>query len=203
MAVLLACPGARAQTTAAPASAAVNDTWSFSASAATYILSDSHYVQPTAVADRGHLHLEARYNYEDLETGSAWVGVNWSGGETLEWEVTPMLGGVFGGTTGIAPGFKGSLGWRALELYGESEYVVDTNDHADSFFYNWSELTLAPADWFRFGLVTQRTRVYQSDREIQRGLLLGFSVKRVNVTGYAFNPDEDKPRWVFAVEWTF
>ncbi len=161
-----------------------------------------NYVQPTFTADRGWLHLEARYNYEALDTGSAWVGYNFSG-ETLAWEFTPMLGGVFGDTTGIAPGYKGSLGWRKLELYSEGEYVFDTGNSSDSFFYNWSELTLAPVEWFRFGLVTQRTRVYQTDRDIQRGLLAGFSFKKVSLTGYVFNPDDDKPTFVLAVGLTF
>src|SRR5436190_3578366 len=79
--------------------------WSFSASASTYFVPDDHnYVQPTVRADRGRLHLEARYNYEGLDTGSAWVGCNFSGGKKLTWELTRMLGGVFGDTTGIAPG---------------------------------------------------------------------------------------------------
>src|SRR5438105_11307285 len=56
--------------------------WSFSASASTYIVpDDQEYVQPTLSADRGWLHLEARYNYENLETGSVWVGYNFGGGE--------------------------------------------------------------------------------------------------------------------------
>ena len=130
-------------------------------------------MQPTFTADRGWLHLEARYNYEALDTGSAWVGYNFSGGEKLAWEFTPMLGGVFGDTTGIAPGYKGSLSWWKLELYSEGEYVFDTGSSSDSFFYNWSELTLAPVEWFRFGLVTQRTRVYKTDRDIQRGAARG------------------------------
>lgn len=177
--------------------------WSFSASLYTYFVPDDReYVQPTFTADRAWLHLEARYNYEDLETGSAWVGYNFSGGDKLAWEFTPMLGGVFGNTTGIAPGYKGSLGWWKLELYSEGEYVFDTDDTSDSFFYNWSELTLAPVDWFRFGLVTQRTRVYETDRDIQRGLLVGFSFKRVDLTAYVFNPD-DKPTWVFAIAFGF
>ena len=37
-----------------------------------------------------------------------------------------MIGGVFGDTTGIAPGYKGSLSWWKLELYSEGEYVFDT-----------------------------------------------------------------------------
>jgi hypothetical protein len=204
IAVVLASDAARAQTTNAPASATEDENvWSFSVAAYTYTLSDDRrYVQPTVTVDRDWLHLEVRGNYEALNTGSAWIGVNFSGGNTLEWELTPMLGGVFGDTAGIAPGFKGSLSWRRLEWYGETEYVVDSNIREDSFFYNWSELTLAPAEWFRFGMVTQRTRVYQSDREIQRGVMAGVSFKHVNVTGYVFDPDKDT-RYVFAVQLTF
>jgi hypothetical protein len=205
IAVLFAGDIALAQTTNAPAAAAADDrVWSFSVSAYTYVLSDDQrYVQPTVSADRGRLHLESRYNYESLETGSAWLGVNFSGGTTLAWEFTPMLGAVFGDTTGIAPGFQLSLTWRQLNLSSENEYVFDAGGRSDSFFYNWSELTLMPADAFRFGLVTQRTRVYQTDREIQRGVMAAFSIKRVTFSGYVFNPDEDKPRFVFAVAVTF
>ena len=178
--------------------------WEFSASAYTYFVpEDGNYAQPTFTADRDWLHLEARYNYEALDTGSAWIGYNFSGGETVTWELTPMFGAVFGATDGIAPGYKASLGWRKLELYSEGEYVVDTGDSSDSFFYNWSELTLAPVESFRFGLVTQRTRAYQTDRDIQRGLLAGFSFRRLDVTGYVFNPDDEKPTFVLAVAVTF
>jgi len=212
LALAFASADALAQTTTnAPASTATitqpapaeepNDTgWSFSASAYTYLVPDAgNYVQPTFTADRGWLHLEARYNYEALESGSAWVGYNFSGGETLAWEFTPMLGGVFGDLTGIAPGYKGSLSWWKLELYSEGESVFDTGDSADSFFYNWSELTLAPVDWLRFGLVTQRTRAYESDRDIQRGLLVGVSYRKLDLSAYYFNPDDDKPTVVIAV----
>jgi len=193
-AVLISADITSAQTGNAPDAAAGDEAWSVSVSAYIYILSDDqHYVQPTVSVDRGHLHLESRYNYESLDTGSAWLGVNFSGGKVLEWTLTPMFGGVFGDTTGVAP----------LEFSTENEYVIDADERSDSFFYNWSEFTLAPADWWRFGVVTQRTRVYQSDRELQRGLMAGFSVKRADFTAYVFNPDEDKPRFVFATVVTF
>ncbi len=173
--------------------------WSFSIAAYTYILPDSRdYVQPTVTADRGRLHLEARYNYEDLETGSARLGYNFAGGEKLAWEFTPMLGGVFGHSSGIAPGYRGSLSWRSLELYSEGEYVAYPGDPSANFFYNWSELTFAPLNWFRFGLVTERTRAYAADRDVQRGCLVGFSLDHVDFTAYLFNPD-DKPVIVLGV----
>ena len=178
--------------------------WSFSVSAYTYIVPDGRdYVQPTVTADRDWLHLEARYNYEALDSGSAWVGYNFSGGKKLAWEFTPMLGGVFGDTKGVAPGYKGSLGWWKVELYSEGEYVFDTDDSSESFFYNWSELTLSPVDWFRFGIVTQRTRAYESDRDIQRGVLVGLSLKNVDLSAIVLNPDEDKPVFAFSLGVTF
>ncbi len=184
--------------------AGVERNWSASASVSQYFVpDDSDYAQPTVTFDREWLHLEARYNYEDLDTGSVWVGYNFSGGKKLAWEITPMLGGVFGDTDGIAPGYKGSLSWWKLELDSEGEYVFDTGESSASFFYNWSELTLAPVDWFRFGMVTQRTRVYQTGSDIQRGPLVGFSFKRIDLTTYVLYPDEGKPTVVLAVTLKF
>jgi hypothetical protein len=190
--------------TAATPEVAEAKAWSFSAFANTYLLPDERdYVQPAFTADRGRLHLEARYNYEGREAGSAWIGYNWSLGEKVAAEITPMLGGVFGDTTGIAPGYKLSLGWRKLELTSESEYVFDTGSSSDSFFYTWSELGWAPLEWFRFGLVVQRTKAYETDFDIQRGFLVGFAYKRASFTTYVFNPDASRPTVVLGVGVSF
>jgi hypothetical protein len=206
---LQACPAA-SQTGATnvvartnpPPTALVDDSekkWSFSASIYGYIVPDSSdYVQPTLTADRGLLHLEARYNYEALKTGSVWVGCNFGAGEKLAWELTPMVGGVFGNTTGIAPGYRGLVRLWKLELYSEGEYFADIGDSSRNFFYNWAELTLSPVDWLRFGLVAQRTHVYKTDRDLQRGFLVGLTFKHVDLTTYVFNPDESKPTIVLA-----
>jgi len=178
--------------------------WSFTLSVDGNLVPDgSDYVQPTLSADRDWLHLEARYNYEALETGSAWVGWNFCGGKSLEWEFTPMIGGVFGDLKGVAPGYEGSLSWWKLELYSEGEYVFDMEDSSESFFYNWSQLTLAPVGWLRLGLVAQRTKVYETGREIQRGVLVGLSCKTVDLTTYVMNPDEGEPTVIVEVDLNF
>lgn len=183
--------------------AAGGSEWMFTGSVYFYqVVDDTNYAQPTITADRDWLHLEARYNYEDLDTGSLWVGYNVSGGETLSWEVTPMLGGVFGQTDAVAPGYKGSVGWRALEFYSEGEYAF-TSDESDRFFYNWSELTVSPLPWWRVGVVTQRTRAYQTERELQRGVLTGFSFKAFDAGLYVFNPDDSHPVVVVSAAITF
>ena len=197
--LLLAAASAAAQTAPTPSRA-----WTFSAAGYTYILPDeSNYVQPTITADRGRLHLEARFNYEARDTGSIWAGINFSGGDTVSWEVTPMVGGVFGDTSGVAPGYRGSIAWRALEFYSEGEAMIDADESADSYFYNWSEVTLAPVEWLRCGLVTQRTRAYQAEREVQRGLLVGTSIRALDLTAYVFNPDDSRPIVVLAAAVTF
>ena len=174
--------------------------WRFSASVYSYFPpATGNYLQPTLSANRDWLHLEVRYNYEALDTTSAWLGYNFAGGENVEWEFSPMLGGIFGKVSGFAPGYAGSLSWRGLELYSEGEYLIDTADSSASYFYNWSELTVGVLDHWRVGLVTQHTHVYQTDREIQRGLLVGISYKRVDFSGYVLNPDASTPTVVIAL----
>jgi hypothetical protein len=140
-----------------------------------------------------------RYNYEALDTGSAWLGYNFSGGGNVKWEFTPMLGAIFGKVRGVAPGYEGSLSWLGLEFYTEGEFVIDTTDSSASYFYNWSELSLSLLDRWRVGLVAQHTHVYQTDREVQRGLLVGLSYKSADLTGYVFNPDDSRPTVVIAL----
>jgi hypothetical protein len=178
--------------------------WSYSITVFTYLLPDSSvYVQPTITADRRWLHLEARYNYEDLETGSVWVGYNFSVGKKLSLNITPMLGGVFGKTTGIAPGYSTSLGWRWLELYSEGEFVFAITRSSDSFFYNWTDFTVSPTDWLRVGLVMQRTQVYRSELDIQRGFLVGLRYKQLDVTGHVFNLNQERPTYALSVRIEF
>jgi hypothetical protein len=176
---------------------------SISASVYTYFLPDyEDYVQPTVAVDHAALHFEARYNYEDLETGSAWAGYAFSGGETWSWQLTPMLGGVFGNSNGFAPGYRAELGYWKLELYSEGEYFVDLSGGSEHFFYSWSELGLSLVEWFRGGVVAQRTHNYQTERELSGGVLVGFSNELASVTGYVFDLTAHEPTVVVALALT-
>jgi hypothetical protein len=171
--------------------------WAYSATGMYYSLSDqSDFLLAIATAERGQLHLEARYNYEALDTGSLFVGWKFSGGEKLTYELTPIIGAVSGATQGIAPGFELSAAYGMIDFYTEDEYVYDTNAKEDSYTYAWSELGLSPLDWLRFGIVGQRTQVYLSDRVIQRG---GFAQLitpgKVTFGLYFFNPDVNADRF--------
>ncbi len=187
----LAASLAQAQEPAAPPAPAAPH-WSVDATANAYLLpDDENYIQPTVVARRGRLHLEARYNYEDRDTGSLWGGYAFATGTTVEFEVIPMLGAVVGGTDGVAPGFKFTLAWKELSVYSENEYVIDFADRESNFFYDWSEVTWEPNDTWGVGVVSQRTRVYATDRDLQRGLMARFAKGAFTGTVYWFNPGSE------------
>src|SRR5262249_36363468 len=130
------------------------DKWEFSGSAFYSHPPDSEArFTPIFYADRGQLHLEARYNYEDLHTGSVFVGWNFSSEGELTTSLTPMIGAVAGDTRGIAPGLEFDVGWKKLNWYAEAEYLFDMDDNQNDFFYMWSTLTYGFTDWLDAGLV--------------------------------------------------
>jgi len=174
--------------------------WTGSVSVSTYLAQHSRdFVNPVFTADHDWLHLEARYNYEALKTGSLWLGYNLSTGEKLEINAAPMLGFAFGDTTGLAPGYTISLSWSAIEFFTQGEYLFDLGTHTGNFFYTWSELSYSPADWFRFGLVLDRTKSFGSDFDIRRGPLLGFSRGNMDFTTYWLNPGLRDATFIFAL----
>lgn len=182
---------------------AESEPWEYSFSGWAYFVpDDDDYLQPTATADRGRLHLEGRYNYEAQDSGSLWAGYNFGGGDELAWEFTPIGGGVFGETDAIAVGFEAWLGWKKLELYSEGEYVFDPSPDG-SFFYSWSEASFWPLEWLRFGLASQRTRAYESEREIGRGIFGGVAFEPLDVTVYVLDPDADDPTVILAAGVSF
>jgi hypothetical protein len=172
-----------------------SQTWEYTLTIAGYIVpEETSYVNPVLAADHKWLHLEARYNDEGLRTASLWVGYNFvrgdvSAGDNWELDITPMLGGVFGRTNGIAPGCEVSLSYRKkVEASISNEYVFDTTSKSGNFYYSWPQLTYSPVDWFHVGAVAQHTAAYQTSFSIQRGFLVGFSRKKWELTTYVFDP---------------
>lgn len=198
---VLAVPAA-AQSPAPPQGTAAS--WSGSASAYAYFVpDDDNYLQPTLTLDREWVHIQARYNYEAQKTGSLWFGYNFEGGETVEWTLTPKFGAAFGDVAGVAPGYSGSLTWRKLEAYSEGEYLYDLSESADSFLYNWSEISLRLVESLRVGLATQRTRARESARVVTRGPLVGFTVENFELAAYVFFGGDSDPTFVTSVTWSF
>ena len=176
----------------APDSTSTSSSWSFSAAAYYYIL--PHEKNTTTLlgyADHKSLHFEARYNYEDRETGSVFGGYVFEGGGELSWSLTPIVGFVFGNTDGFAPGLLTSFAWKKLDFYSESEYVIDFAGKENNFFYTWTELAITPFRNFRTGISGNRTRLFQSDLEVEKGIFTQYSFWKLTAGLHYFNPFSD------------
>ena len=166
-----------------------SDAWTFFMYIDGYIAPHSSFLaSPVFTADHSHLHLEARYGYEDRYLGSLWGGYNVSGGSKVKWALTPMLGVVFGQRTGVAPGLEGSLSYKRLSFYSTAEYVFDVKDRTNNFFYAWPQLTYAPLNWLRVGIAAQHTKVYNTKLNTDYGPEISVSHKRFYFTSYILNP---------------
>lgn len=173
--------------------------WAIDASVNNYFIPNDLLVMPVLSYDRERLHLETRYNYEDLKTASLWGGYNFELGKKLKLEATPMLGFVFGQTDGIAPGVEFTLSYKKFYLYHETEYLFNFDDHSSNYYYQWSELGYSPTAWLNFGLTAQKTKVFQSNLDIQRGIFAGGTYKALYVTGYYFNPFDENRLFVLTL----
>lgn len=164
-------------------------TWDFAATVyPTQVRGGDNYTSAIVTADRGPLHLEARYNYESVGARSAFVGWNFAGGrDPFSWELTPMLGGAWGTTDAFVPGLEASLAWGRVDFYTEIEYVRHPDDKESRYVYAWSELGFKPVKWLRLGVVAQHTKAYGGDRNIQAGPFAQLTWDRFTLGGYWFN----------------
>ena len=189
---LLQDGGAAQEPVPAEAATPEAETWEFSGSAYYSHPPDSESRLTTILyGDRGPLHLELRYAYEDLDTVSLFAGRNFEFGGEVEVAATPMLGAVTGHTDGIAPGLEATVGWKRVAFYTEAEDLFDLNDGHDDFFYSWSTLTYGFTDWLSAGVVTERSRLVDTGLSLNRGLALELKRAHLGLSLYAYNLDSD------------
>jgi hypothetical protein len=191
--VLLSCRMPGQET---PSNAPAKKVWAYNLTIDGYIVpKDPSYVDPILTADRRWLHLEGRYNYENLRTGSLWVGYNFATDENKKvvLDFTPMVGGVFGRTTGISSGCEAFLTYKRVELSISNEYVWDTTDKSESFYYSWPQITYSPTNWLSVGVVAAHSKTLHDSLEVQPGFLVGVSHKKWEFTTYIFNAGISEP----------
>ncbi len=163
--------------------------WSFSTSAFYYIIpGQKNTLSLIGYADHKSLHLEGRYNYEDEKTGSVFAGWRFETGNKFVFGLTPMIGLVVGNTDGIAPGLELDATYGLFDFYSETEYVIDFSGQENNFLYTWGELGVTPFKSFRTGISFQRTRLYQSSLDLQRGIFAEYQFWKITTGVYYFDP---------------
>jgi hypothetical protein len=160
---------------------------------------ESGYGSAILTADKGPLHVEAHWAYEDRNTLSLFAGKSFPIAGDLSGSVTPRLGVAGGDSSGLIPAVNLVLDWNKLSFYTDFEYMIGLSSDTSDFLYSWTELQWAFTPRFSAGLVGQRTHTYAQDLEVDRGLMFGMGLGKVRLTGYFFNLDESHPYFTIAV----
>ena len=159
----------------------------------------SGYFSAIVTADKGPLHLEAHWAYEDRDTLSLFLGKTFPIAGDLTGTVTPRLGVAGGDSSGLIPAVNLALDWNKLSFYTDFEYMIGLSSDTSDFLYSWTELQWEFSPRFSAGIVGQRTHVYAQDLEVDHGLLFSMALGKVRATGYVFNLDESHPYFTLAV----
>jgi hypothetical protein len=171
--------------------------WRFSAWAEMFIIpGEEDFFNPTFYVRHKKLHMEARYNYEDRNTASLWAGHRFKFGKGVKFVVVPMGSIVFGNTNGLAPGLEMEIMYKKFDFYAESEYVFDFSSMDNNFFYNYSELAIRPITPLRTGIITQRTKLFETPREFQAGIFTEYYFGRCRAGVFYFSPFASNNYWI-------
>jgi hypothetical protein len=163
--------------------------WTFTADAYYYILpNEKNTTTLISTAEYKALHIEARYNYEDDKTASLFGGYRFETGKKVIVGATPMMGVVFGNTNAIAPGLLLDITFKKFDFYSESEYLFDFAGKENNYFYTWSELAITPIENFRTGISANRTRLFSTGLDFQRGIFAQYLFWKLTAGVYYFNP---------------
>jgi len=147
-------------------------------------------------------YVEARYNYEELNAFSFYLGRTFTGKNKLTYSVTPILGGVVGKFRG------GSAGVNVVAEYGkiffstQSQYTVSFHEASDDFLFAWSDLVYQPWKWFYVGLSTQQTLLTHDKSFVgESGIALGFVKGKWTFPLYCFSPLGDGKYLVLGINY--
>ena len=143
---------------------------------------------------------EGRYNYEEAETFSLYIGKTFAKQSRLSYSLTPMLGGALGNFNGISAGINAHFDYLNFYLSIQSQYSHSTDHRIDNFFYNWSEVAYQPIKWLYGGISVQHTRLYRTETLLEPGILVGFSFRNLSIPLYSFAPFKSSRYFMIGLE---
>lgn len=151
----------------------------------------------------GDYYLEARYNYENLNTASLYFGRSFAFDKKALVEITPMLGGVVGATNGISPAFNFFLGYKSFSTTTQCQYTIDLKDIKNSFFWDWTNFYFTFSEHFGLGGAIQML-IPQSGKGIYNaGPMVRLSYKSLAAELYVYNFWMYQPTYAVAIQYAF
>ena len=144
---------------------------------------------------------EARYNYEEMNTGSLYTGKMFlNEGKKLSYSVTPMVGVVIGKFKGGSAGLNLTLDYNDFFFSSQSQYTFSVKDKEANFLFSWVEAGYQPRPWIYVGLSIQHTYYGQLNTGLfEQGVVVGLSIGKLTFPFYGFNPLSDSRYFVLGI----
>ena len=146
-----------------------------------------------------NFYVEARYNYEEQNTGAIYIGKTFSSEDKLSYSITPIVGGVFGKFKGGSAGFNGTAEYHKIYFSTQTQYTFSAQDETINYFFSWSELGYEIRHWVYAGAASQQTNIFKTKGYLEPGVVVGFVFGNWTFPLYAFSPMSDKQYYVFGV----
>lgn len=157
----------------------------------------SAFVPMLTYTSQKNWYVEARYNYEEMNTFSFYFGRSFSNDAKLKYSVIPIIGAVMGQFNGGSAGVNGSVEYQKIFFSTQSQYTFSFPDDGSDFLFTWSELGYHPWKWFHFGLSTQITYLLPIQSLLsESGFVIGFTLARWTFPVYCFNPLDNAGRYL-------
>jgi hypothetical protein len=154
------------------------------------------------VKNNQDLYLEARYNYEDINTFSFYLGKSYSGKSDFTYRVIPMAGGVFGKFRGISLGLNTEFEYRKLFFSADSQYTRSIRNSERTFYFSWSELGYELTDDIFAGAAFQYTYLpHDCSNLMQAGGMAGYVYNSWQISVYGFRPLNDARNFICSIIW--
>ncbi|MGV3510041.1 MAG: hypothetical protein ACO1N7_12190 [Sphingobacteriaceae bacterium] len=155
-------------------------------------------IMPVASFQGGKgFYAESRYNYEELNTLSLYMGRTFSKESKLSYSISPIAGVVIGQFNGGSVGANISLGYKNFYLYSQPQYTFAVENSANNYIYSWTDITYSPLNWLSLGISLQHTKPNQSEGFLENGFVLEAAYKRFTFPVYVFNPQSKDRSIVF------
>lgn len=154
------------------------------------------------LATKNNWYTELRYNYEDAQTISLFVGKILEGGDEIEYMLTPMAGYSAGRFTGLSLGMNTDAEWKDFTFSAQSQYSIAMKNNTNDFFFNWSELTYSINDRLFTGLAMQYT-MQEKQESFEPGIVAGLSFNSISFPIYAFNPFRSNNYFVVGLNYEY
>ena len=146
-------------------------------------------------------YMEARYNYEALNSFSLYYGKTFEKTAPVSYQVSPILGFVAGSLDGGSVGMNLEMDYNKLNFNTQSQYTFSIDKRSNSYVYSWSDLTYQLTDRFAAGVSLQQTKLYQVNGTFESGILVKAAYNAWTFPLYIFRPGTGNRYFVLGINY--